>query len=321
MKQLIALMCATVMTCSAAWADAFPSKPIRLIIPYQPGGTTDIMARSLQPDLQKSLGQPLIIENKPGAAGVLAAREVARSPHDGYTLLFINGGILSVTPLVVPNAGYDGGKDFAPVALVSKAPMFLVVNQSVPAKDLQGFVSYVREQKEPVSYASAGVGSFGHLSSELFAQQAGARMNHIPYKGQSGTTNAIVSGEVKMLLTTPSATMNEFISNGRLHLLGVGSRQASSLAPGIPPIGSVLPGYESEAWFAILASAGTPKSVVTRLNEAINKALEREEIKKQFSSQFGVIAATSTPEELGKLIAEDIARWGPVVRERGIAAQ
>ena len=321
MKRVMALVCAGLLHGGLALADSYPSKPIRLLVPYQPGGTTDVMARSLQPDLQKSLGQPIVIENKPGASGVLASREVARAHPDGYNLLFINSGLLSVTPFIVPNAGYDGEKDFAPVALVSTAPMLLVVNQAVDAKDLKSFVGLVRDSKVPITYASAGAGSFGNLSSVLFAKLADAKMNHIPYKGQAGTTNAIVSGEVQMLLTTPSTTMNEFISNGRLRLLGVGSKQASPLAPNAPPIASVLPGYESETWFAILAPAGTPKEVIQRLNESINAALKREDIKKQFTSQFGMVAATSTPEELGQMIKADIKRWAPVAKEQGTVAQ
>jgi len=312
-------MCVQVPAAWAQAAPAFPNKPSRLVVPYPAGGTTDIMARAIQAPLQEKLGQPVIVDNKPGAAGVLAAREVARAPADGYTLFFVNGGIVSVTPKVMENAGFDGEKDFAPVALVSTAPLFVVINGQVPAKDLQTFIDYAKKQPSPLSYASAGVGSFGHLSSELFAKTAGLKMTHVPYKGQAPTTNAVISGEVQMLITTASSTMNEFIANGRLHLLGVTSAQPSPLAPGAPAVGSVLKGYKAETWFGILAPAGTPAQIVDQLNRSINEVVQTPDIEKRFFG-FGLIAATATPKALGAMITEDVARWTPVVRENNISA-
>ena len=197
-----ALLVALLAAPAAVWAQAFPTKPIRILVPYPAGGTTDLMARALQDPMQKALGQPVVIENKPGASGIIAAREVARSAPDGHTLLFINSGIVAVTPFVVKDAGFDGIKDFAPIALVSTAPLLMVVNAAVPANDIKGFIEYARQQSSPVDFASAGVGSFGHLASELFARTAGLKMTHVPYKGQAPTTNAVVAGEVKMLITT-----------------------------------------------------------------------------------------------------------------------
>ncbi len=304
---------------SALLAQAFPSKPIRIIVPYPAGGTTDLMARALQEPLQKSLGQPLIIENKPGASGIVAAREVARSTPDGHTLLFINSGIVAVTPYVVKDAGFDGIKDFSPVALVSTAPLMVVVHPAVPATDLKGFIDYVKQQPNPVEFASAGTGSFGHLASELFARTAGLKMTHIPYKGQAPTTNAIVAGEVKMLITTASAAMNGFIANGKLKLLGVTSPEPSPLAPGAPPVGSVLPGYAAETWFGFMAAANTPAEVVAKLNDAINRSLDAPDMQKRFAS-FGVLAKTATPKRVGGMIAEDVARWAPVIRDNNIRA-
>jgi tripartite-type tricarboxylate transporter receptor subunit TctC len=220
----------------------------------------------------------------------------------------------------VKNAGFDGVRDFAPVALVSTAPLFVVVNPAVPATDVRGFVEYAKKQREPVTYASAGIGSFGHLASELFARTAGVRMTHVPYKGQAPTTNAVISGEVKMLITTASATMNEFIANGRLRLLGVTSGEPSPVAPGAPTVGATLPGYKAETWFAILAPAGTPPAVVNRLNAVIHDALQDADLKQRFTS-FGLVAATATPQKLGAMIAEEVARWSPVIRENAITAE
>lgn len=314
---LLAALAALAMLPTIASAQAYPNKPIRLLIPYPAGGTTDLMARALQEPLQRALGQPLIIENKPGASGVLAAREVARGRPDGYTLFFINSGNVAVTPMVVKDAGFDGVKDFAPVAMVSAAPMFVVVNAEVPARDVKGFIDWARSQPQPVPYASAGIGSFGHLSSELFAKTAGVKLQHIPYKGQAPTTNAVVAGEVKLLITTASSAMNDFIANGRLRLLGVGSSEPTPLAPGAPTVTSSLPGYVAETWFGVITTAGTPPEIVNRLNSVLNAALESPDMQQKFRG-FGVQVRTTTPQKLGELIAQDVARWGPVIRENNI---
>jgi tripartite-type tricarboxylate transporter receptor subunit TctC len=319
MKRIVALALAALCCLPATvLAQAFPAKPIRLLVPYPAGGTTDVMARALQVPLQEKLGQPLILDNKPGAGGVMAAREVARSAADGYTLFFVNSGLVSVTPLVMKNAGFDGARDFAPVALVSTAPLFVVVPAGVPAADVRGFIDYAKRQPQPLAYASAGVGSFGHLASELFTRSAGLRMTHVPYKGQASTTTAVIGGEVQMLITTASATMNEFIANGRLKLLGVTSAGPSPLAPGAPPLAASLPGYKAETWFAILAPAGTPADVVARLNGAVNEVLGAPDLQQRFKG-FGVVAATSTPQRLGAMISEEVTRWAPIIRENAIS--
>jgi len=301
------------------FAQAFPNKPVRIIVPYPAGGTTDLMARALQEPVQKTLGQPLVIENKPGASGIIAAREVARSAPDGHTLLFINSGIVAVTPYVVKDAGFDGVKDFSPIALVSTAPLLMVVNAAVPANDIRGFIDYAKQQATPVEFASAGVGSFGHLASELFARTAGLKMTHVPYKGQAPTTNAVVAGEVKMLITTASAAMNGFIANGKLKLLGVTSPEPSPLAPGAPAVGAALPGYAAETWFGFIAAANTPADIAAKLNDAISRSLDAPDMQKRFAG-FGVQARTASPRRVGDMIAEDVARWAPVIRDNNIRA-
>lgn len=314
---LIATFASLTLLPAMAMAQPYPNKPIRLLVPYPAGGTTDLMARALQEPMQRALGQPIIIENKPGASGVLAAREVARGRPDGYTLLFINSGIVAVTPMVVKEAGFDGVKDFAPIAMVSAAPMFVVSNAEVPARDVKGFIEWARNQPQPVPYASAGIGSFGHLSTELFAKTAGIKLLHVPYKGQAPTTSAVVAGEVKLLITTASSAMNEFIANGRLRLLGVASSEPSPLAPGVPTVQSSLPGYVAETWFGVITTAGTPPEIVNRLNSVLNGALEGPDIQQRFRT-FGVQVRTTTPQKLGEQIAQDVARWGPVIRENNI---
>jgi len=299
----------------AAHAQAYPDHPIRLLIPYAAGGSTDNMARVLQEPLQKALGQPVIIENKSGASGILAAREVIRAKPDGYTLFFVNNGNLAVTPSVVKDANYDGIKDFTPIALVSSAAMVAVVPASVPANDIKGFIDYAKAN--PVAYASAGVGSFGQLATELFANRAGVKMTHVPYKGQAPTTTAVVAGEVQLLITTPSAAMNEFIQQKRIKLLAVTSPEPSPLAPGTPTIGATLPGYTAESWFAIIGPAGMPADLVAKLNAAISAAVQLPEIQERFKT-FGVVAKTATPQKLNQMVADEVARWTPVIRDNNI---
>jgi tripartite-type tricarboxylate transporter receptor subunit TctC len=298
-------------------AQTFPDHPIRLLIPYAAGGTTDAMARVLQEPLQKSLGQTVIVENKAGASGILAAREVIRAKPDGYTLFFVNNGNLAVTPSVVKDANYDGLKDFTSIALVSSAPMVAVVPAALPVNDLKGFIEYAK--KNPVAYASAGIGSFGQLATELFANRAGLKMTHVPYKGQGPTTNAILAGEIQLLITTPSGAMNEFIAQKRLKLLAVTSAEPSPLEPGTPPIASVLPGYVAESWFAIIGPAGMPADVVARLNDAVTRAVQLPEIQQRFAT-FGVIPKTATPKRVAEMTADEIARWTPVIRDNNIRA-
>ncbi|MEO8204109.1 MAG: tripartite tricarboxylate transporter substrate binding protein [Betaproteobacteria bacterium] len=314
------LAAASLALSAAAGAQPFPSKPVRIVVPFPAGGTTDLMARALQEPMAKTLGQPVIVDNKPGAAGAIGAREVARSAADGYTLLFSNNGPSSTTPLLVKDAGYDGLRDFAPVSLVSTAPLFVVVNASVPATDLKSFIDYARSQPNGLEYASAGIGSLGHLASELFARSAGIKMIHIPYKGQAPTSNAVMTGEVKVLITTSSSAMNSYISAGKLRLLGVSSAEPSPLAPGVPVISSVLPGYKVDIWFGLLAPAGTPADAIARLNDAVTKAVALPDLQQRFIN-FGVIATASSPKRLGDLIADEVPRWTQIVRDAGIRAE
>jgi tripartite-type tricarboxylate transporter receptor subunit TctC len=312
------LMLAALTLPGLAWCQAFPDKPVHVVVPYAPGGTTDIMARVLQEPLQKSLGQALVIDNRPGASGVIAAHEVMRAKPDGYTLFFVNSGNLSVTPFVVKDAKYDGIKDFSPVALVSTAPLFVVVPAALPVADLREFIAYAKTN--PVSYASAGIGSFGQLASELFASKAGIKMTHVPYKGQAPTTNAVIAGEVQLLITTASSTMNDFIASKRLRLLAVTSAEPSMLAPNAPTVGSVLPGYVAETWFGLVGPAGMPADVVDKLNAAVNKVMLIPDVQQRFTS-FGVVPKTATPKKLGEMTADEVLRWTPVIRDNHIMAE
>jgi tripartite-type tricarboxylate transporter receptor subunit TctC len=300
----------------AAFAQAFPNKPITIVVPYPPGGTTDALARLMQEPLQKQLGQPVVIDNRPGASAVLGTKLVAKAAPDGYTLLFPNNGLV-ISPQVSKEANYAPLKDFAPVSLVSLQPMVLVINPSVPATTTQQFIDYAKANPGKVEYASAGPASFGQLSSELFARRAGISLLHVPYKGQAPTTQAVLTGEVKMLLSTTSPQLNAFAKEGRLRMLGTGSAQPSTLAPGAVPLSQTLPNFHLEVWFGLFAPAGTPPDVVARLNDAIVKVLATPDIKTRFE-QAGALAASSTPEQLGTRIADEYASWAAVIKDAGI---
>src|SRR5215471_11487834 len=295
MKRRAALLGLTAFGALPSAAQQYPEKPIKLVVPYAPGGTTDIMARTLQEPLSKVLGQPVIVDNKAGAAGAIGTAQVAHAAPDGYTLIFGNNGPSAVVPLIQKDVGYDPVKDFAPVSLVSVAPMTLVVHPSVPASTVKELIAYAKAQPNGLEYGTAGAGSFGHLASELFAQQAGLKLTHVPYKGQAPSTIGVLNGEVKMLLTTSSDMQDQAVKTGKLKLLGVSTAKPSPLMPGAPTIAESLPGFEVDVWFGILAPAGTPEPVA-KLNEAIRQVLADPEIQKKFLG-YGCIATVSTPQD------------------------
>jgi len=303
-----------------ATADNYPTRPIRLIVPYPAGGSTDIMARALAEPMAKILGQSIIIDNRGGAAGTTGANEAARADADGYTLLFANNGPISIAPLLQKGVDFDPLKSFVPVSLVSKAPLVLVANEKVPVNDVAGLIAHAKSQNKQMLYATAGPGSLGHLSTERFLNQAGLQMVHVPYRGQAPTTLAIFMGEVDILLTTTSDTLNEHIRSGKVKLLGVSSPGTSPVAPGAAPIGNALNGYAVETWFGILAPAGTPPEIVEKLNAALKSTLSTPQIRDRFLS-YGVEASSSTSAELTAIIAAEIPLWRKVIQERNVKAE
>ncbi|MCP4620270.1 MAG: tripartite tricarboxylate transporter substrate binding protein [Bradyrhizobium sp.] len=318
--RVLAFLFGVAVVAAPAAADNFPSRPIRLIVPYPAGGSTDIMARALQEPMAKILGQPIIIDNRGGAAGTTGANEAARSDADGYTLLFANNGPISIAPLLQKGVDFDPLKSFAPVSLVSLAPLVLVASENVPVNDVAGLIAYAKSQSKPMLYASAGPGSLGHLSTERFLNQAGLQMVHVPYRGQAPTTLAIFAAEVDILLTTTSDTLNEHIKAGKVKLLGVSSPGPSPVAPGAAPIGNVLKGFAVETWFGILAPAGTPPEVINKLNAALTTVLAMPQIRDRFLA-YGVEAKASTPTELHAIIAAEIPSWRKVIEERNVKTE
>lgn len=322
MRHFMLALCAGLVSIalSSAHAANYPERPIRIVVPYPPGGTTDVMARTMQDPLSKILGQPIVIDNRAGAAGAIAAREVVKSAPDGYTLLFSNDGPGVIAPLLQKQAGYDAIKSFTPIALVATQPMVLVVNGDLPVQDLKSFVAYAKKQEKPLLYAHAGVGSSGHLSTELLAQTAGIPLAAVPYKGSSVTTLGVMNGEVQVLLTTSTPSMLEYIKTGKLKLLGMSTNSPASLPPGTPLISDVYPDYKQDNWFGVLGPAGLPQDIRDKLNKAIREVVAQPDVQRIFQSA-GFLPMTSSPDELKAIIEANTKLWSRVITEAGITAE
>ena len=298
---------------------SYPNKPIRIIVPYPAGGLSDFQVRTLADPMARLLGQPIIVENKPGASAAIGTQAAATAPADGYTLVFVNNGVV-ITPYLYKQAGYDPIKDLSPISVVTTSPMVLVVNPSVPANDVREFISYVKSQPKGIEYGSAGTASFGHMATALFAQATGLEMVHVPYKGEAPMTMALRSGEVKVLITTPSPSMMGAVREGKLKLLGVASTQPAPLLPGVRQISDVVPGYSAEVWFGLFAPAGTPPEIIAKLNEAVAKVVAMPEIKEKFAG-VGALATSNLPAAFGQIVKAESVRWGDLIRKTGIKAE
>lgn len=315
------ILAATLLGAGVAWgqADNYPSRPITIVVPYPAGGTSDGQVRLIQERLGKLLGQPIVVDNKAGASGSIGAQLVARAKPDGYTLLYPNTGVL-IAPLLNEKAGYDPIKDFKPITTVTAVPMVLAASKGVPGSTVQEFIQYARSQPKGVLYASAGTASFGHIASIRFAQMAGIKVEHVPYKGEALTTMALRNDEVQMLLTTPSAPMLGQIQQGNIKLLGVATEKPSPLLPNAPTLNRTVPGFNSEIWFGLLAPAGTPDAVVSKIQAAVKTVMADEAVRAKLEPT-GALPQTSTPAEFGKLMRDELAQLRDVVTKYGIKAE
>jgi tripartite-type tricarboxylate transporter receptor subunit TctC len=317
----IALCCAaaTLTAIGEPRADSFPTKTIRLVVPYPAGGSTDLMARMLQEPLAKILGQPVIVDNRPGAAGAIGSREVAGAPADGHTLVFSNNGPTSIAPAMQKDAGYDS-KSFMPISLVAVAPLVLAVHASVPADNVADFIAYAKSQKDGLFYSSAGPGSLGHLATELFAARAGIKLNHVSYKGQAPATMAVLTGDVKVFFSTANQTFNDYVQEKKIKILGVSSSGPSPVVPNARPIGEAVKGYAVDVWFGILAPAKTPAATTAKLNAALVAVLAQEDIKAKFAA-IAHEAKSSTPEQFAGIIAAEVPEWAKIITENNVRAE
>jgi tripartite-type tricarboxylate transporter receptor subunit TctC len=298
----------------------YPSKPLRIIVGFSPGGGSDILARALGQPVGELLGQQVIVDNRPGAGGIIAAEVTLKSPPDGYTLLVGSPGGFTINPNLLPKFPYDPVKDFAPVSLFATLFYIVGVHPSLPVRSLKEFIALAGARPGQLSYGSSGQGANIHLAIEQFTMMAGIKMIHVPYKGNAPMLTALMSGEVGMVFD-PVPTSMPLAKSGRLRALAVTSAQRSPLLPEVPTVSEAgVKGYESTNWFAIFAPAGTPRPIVDRLNSAIAQSMANPVVKQRFQSQ-GVDPVSSTPEELGMLVQRELAKFAKIIKDANIRAE
>jgi tripartite-type tricarboxylate transporter receptor subunit TctC len=321
MRRLINVAAAACLALAAslAHAQAYPAKPIRIVVPFPPGGATDILARAAGQKLTETLGQPVIIDNRPGAGGNIGSELVAKSPNDGYTLLMGTVGTHAINASLYAKMPYDHVKDFVPVVLVAGVPNVLVVHPSVPANSVQELIAYGRANPGKLNFASSGSGTSIHLAGELFKVMTGVQMAHVPYKGSAPAVSDLLGGQVQLMFDNlPSALPH--IKGGKLKALAVTSMARAPALPDGPTVNeSGVPGFEASSWFGLLAPAGTPRDVVTRINGEVAKWLASPDGKEKLAA-VGANAAGGSPEDFAKHIAAETAKWAKVVKESGAKA-
>ena len=300
-----------------ASAQGYPARPIRLVVPFPPGGSTDILARALGQKLSESWGQQVIVDNRPGAGGSIGAEAVAKAAPDGYTLLMAHIGTLAVNPALYPKLGYDAAKDFAPVSMVAIVPNVLVVHPSVPAKNVLELIEYARRNPGKLNYSSGGNGSAAHLAMEYFKLQTKTDIVHVPYKGTVPAVTDLIAGQVSLTMTGAPAVMPH-AQSGKLRTLGVWSAARLEAFPQVPTIAeSGVPGFEATQWYGVVAPAGTPADIVAKLNAAIVQIMGSKEMKERLNLE-GAIASASSPEAFAAFIESERKRWGAVVKAAGM---
>jgi tripartite-type tricarboxylate transporter receptor subunit TctC len=318
LKRLLAAF-ALLLPLIAAAQEPYPSKPIRFILPFPPGGGTDLLGRLIAERLGASLGQPVVTENRGGAGGNVGAEAAAHSPPDGYTLVLVAPS-LAISPTLYTKLNYDPVKDFAPIALVAQVPNVMISHPSVPAATLAEFIAYARANPGKLNFGSGGSGTSNHLAGELFNLRTGARLVHVPYKGVNLAMQGALAGEVHLVFIGVPVPAPH-IKAGKLRGLAVLARERSPLIPDVPTAAEAgLPDFDVTTWYGILAPAGTPRPIIRRLNSELKKMMEAPEVKERLAA-MGTEPLSSTPEEFGAYIKREIAKWGDVVRKAGLRAE
>jgi tripartite-type tricarboxylate transporter receptor subunit TctC len=305
-----------VLAAAPAAAQNYPTKPVKFITAYPPGGTTDILARLLGTKLQQSLGQPFLVESKPGAGGNLGTDFVAKAPPDGYTILMAASGPLSINVTLFKSLPYNPEKDLAPVIHVASVPLVLVVHESFPAKNVKELLALLKAKPDGYSYASAGNGTPQHLSAELFKQLTGTKMVHVPYKGSGPAINDLIAGQVPIAFESLIPILPQ-LKGTKVRALAVTSLKRSALLPDVPTLDEAgVKGYESIAWYGVVAPGKTPRAIVDKLNAELTKTLQDPQIKQRLA-EMGSAEVYGSPEKFGALIKSEIAKWAPVVKASG----
>ena len=313
------LAVAAVAFCSPALAQAFPQKPIRVIVNSAPGGLTDVLARIMATRMSLALGQPLVIDNKPGGGGLIGADAVAKAPPDGYTIGIVASAI-TASPFMIPNSTFDATKDVTPVVLLMSTPLVLVTNVNSPYKTVAQYVNEAKAKPNQMSFASGGAGTMTHLLAEQLQAHAGVKLVHVPYKGGGPALNDVLAGHVPVFFDTLN-TSAKLVQDNRLRALAIVSPARSPALPNVPTIAEAgFPEVQGMSWFAIIAPANTPREIVARLNDEANKALATAEIKERISGLGGTVEG-GPPAVLESLIRSEIPRWSKLIRERNITIQ
>ena len=313
---LVGAACAA--TCSEAVpAQAFPSKPVKLIVPFPPGGTTDAMTRVIAPQLSEFLGQQVIVDNRPGAGGTLGTEIAAKSSADGHSIMLGTISTLAIAPNFYANLGYDPVKSFAPISLIARLPFFILVNASVPANSLQDLIRLARSKPGLLNFASPGNGTLHQVAGETFNKMASVDLVHVPYKGDAPAITDLISGRVQVMFDA-LGPHRPYIKSGKLKVLAAASPKRHPLLPDVPTAAEAgLPGYEVVAWFGFLAPTGTSPDIVSRLNAGVLRAMHKPEVREALSMQ-GIDPGGSSPEEFSTLIRDEVARWSRAVGAAGL---
>lgn len=317
-RLLVTMMSFLAIAFSAVAGEAiYPERPITMVVTFAAGGSSDVLARAVAAAMAGGLEQQLVVDNRPGAGGQLGAETVAHATPDGYTILFGTNGTNGIGPALYKNLRYDPLRDLAPVGILQKLPLLLMVNPSVPAKNLAELISYLRSKPGALSFASAGVGSVSHLAGELFKQEAKVDIVHVPYRGGGAAVPDLLAGRVSMMLETiPNAL--PLVRSGQMRALGVTTRERSALAPDIPTLAeSGLPNFDVSAWTGLFVPAGTPAAIIDRLNTETRQIVHEKKYVALIHS-MGTDVASSSPQEFGQFVRADIARWSDVIRNAGI---
>ena len=320
MRSVRFLGLALTLVCGLVWAQAdYPARPVRVIVPSPPGGGTDILARVLAQHFSKALGQPFVVENKPGAGNMIGIESVARSPGDGYTLL-VTGSTLALNSVLYKKVPYDPVRDFAPITLAATAPNVLVVNPALPAKSLAEFVALAKAKPGALSYGTPGIGTSPHLSMELLKSMAGIDLQHVPYRGTAAAVTDVIGGQIAATFAN-ALTAKPHVDSGRVRALAVSGPSRVEAFPTVPTVAEAgVPGYEAMQWYGMVAPAGTPPQIIARLHAEAAKALQSSEMKEKLALD-GAQPVGSTPAEFAALIRRELDKWTRVVRAAGIELQ
>ena len=307
------------LTPALAHAQAFPTKPMRLIVPYPPAGTTDFVAREVSAKLSGAFGQQVVIDNRPGAGTLIGLTQGARAPADGYTITFGTSAGLSVNPALGTKMPYDPQRDFTPIGLMVYVPYLLVVNPALPVRNVRELIEYAKAHPGKLNFASPGVGTPNHLGIEMLSQLAGVKFVHVPYKGGAIAVLDLIAGQVQALFSgTPQ--VSAFVKAGRLRVIATATPKPNRVAPDVPTIAETYPGFDCNTWFGLLVPTGTPTPVVAKLNTELNRALSDAGVIQRLLEQ-GVEATPGTPAAFTQLIVSETTRWRQVIKSAGITAE